>query len=143
MSTASPDSITNQPVSSQPLSSLEQWDDFVAARYREGKSEEEFRQYDKAAQPAVARIEERLVGVGHDARVGEGRGVEGDQLQLGLSQSMRPEPGRKRRGGRLAGRLLLLGLCLGLVRACAGLGRHKQGPQEERTPFHASAGRAT
>jgi inositol oxygenase len=39
-----------------PLTSLDQWDDFVEGRYREGKSTEEFRQYDKAAQPGVAEF---------------------------------------------------------------------------------------
>jgi inositol oxygenase len=28
-----------------PLQQLDDWDDFVAARYRQGKSEEEFRNY--------------------------------------------------------------------------------------------------
>jgi inositol oxygenase len=51
MGTASSDSRI-----SQPLSTLEQWDDFVADRYREGKSQEEFRQYDKTAQPGVAEF---------------------------------------------------------------------------------------
>jgi inositol oxygenase len=39
-----------------PLASLDQWDDFVEGRYREGKSDDEFRQYDKAAQPGVAEF---------------------------------------------------------------------------------------
>ncbi len=34
--------------------SLDQWDDFVAARYRPGKSEDEFRNYSADATPAVA-----------------------------------------------------------------------------------------
>jgi inositol oxygenase len=40
----------------QPLQSLEQWDDFVEGRYREGKSKGQFRIYDKAAQPGVAEF---------------------------------------------------------------------------------------
>src|SRR5271165_2735356 len=47
---------TPNPLPCNPLSSLDQWDDFVADRYREGKSREEFRQYDKAAQPGVAEF---------------------------------------------------------------------------------------
>ena len=40
----------------QPLERLDQWDDFIGGRYREGKSEEEFRIYDAAAQPGVAEF---------------------------------------------------------------------------------------
>src|SRR5208337_3069462 len=36
-----------------PLTELEQWDDFIGGRYREGKSEAEFRVYDAAATPGV------------------------------------------------------------------------------------------
>ena len=43
-------------VSNQPLHQLDQWDDFVEGRYREGKSEEEFRQYDATATPGVAEF---------------------------------------------------------------------------------------
>jgi inositol oxygenase len=39
-----------------PLAELDQWDDFVEGRYREGKSEEEFRVYDAQAQPGVAEF---------------------------------------------------------------------------------------
>ncbi|MBW4025774.1 inositol oxygenase family protein [Acidipila rosea] len=39
-----------------PLESLEEWDDFVASRYREGKSQEEFRVYDAQANPGVAEF---------------------------------------------------------------------------------------
>jgi inositol oxygenase len=39
-----------------PLASLEAWDDFIEGRYREGKSKEEFRVYDKAANPGVAEF---------------------------------------------------------------------------------------
>jgi len=37
----------------QPFSSLEQWDDFVSARYQPGKSEQQFRQFTKDAHPSV------------------------------------------------------------------------------------------
>lgn len=35
---------------------MEEWDDFLKGRYREGKSKEEFRQYDAAANPGVANF---------------------------------------------------------------------------------------
>src|ERR1700758_5797902 len=41
---------------SQPLAHMDQWDDFVQGRYREGKSTEEFRIYDAAATPGVAEF---------------------------------------------------------------------------------------
>ncbi len=40
----------------QPLAKLDQWDDFVEGRYKEGKSAEEFRVYDAAATPGVAEF---------------------------------------------------------------------------------------
>jgi len=48
----------NQPavVPKQPLQDLDQWDDFLEGRYKEGKSEEEFRQYDAEATPGVANF---------------------------------------------------------------------------------------
>jgi inositol oxygenase len=39
-----------------PLADLEEWDEFVGGRYRAGKSEAEFRQYDATAQPGVAEF---------------------------------------------------------------------------------------
>jgi hypothetical protein len=42
--------------SGQPLEHLDQWDDFIEGRYREGKSEAEFRVYDAAATPGVAEF---------------------------------------------------------------------------------------
>jgi inositol oxygenase len=39
-----------------PLTDLEQWDDFLEGRYKEGKSENEFRQYDAQADPGVAEF---------------------------------------------------------------------------------------
>jgi inositol oxygenase len=47
-------SVTLHPA--QPLEQLDQWDDFVEGRYREGKSEEEFRVYDATATPGVAEF---------------------------------------------------------------------------------------
>jgi inositol oxygenase len=40
----------------QPLKSLDQWDDFVASRYRPGKSQEEFRKYSEEMNPGVAEF---------------------------------------------------------------------------------------
>src|SRR5438034_7459700 len=39
-----------------PLKELEEWDDFVATRYRQGKSEEEFRNYKADANPTVTEF---------------------------------------------------------------------------------------
>ena len=39
-----------------PLHNLEEWDDFVAARYRQGKSEEEFRNFSAEANPTVTEF---------------------------------------------------------------------------------------
>src|SRR5260370_16464392 len=38
------------------LKDMEEWDDFLAGRYQEGKSEDEFRQYDEKATPGVAEF---------------------------------------------------------------------------------------
>lgn len=40
----------------QPLQELDEWDDFVATRYKEGKSEEEFRNYKADANPTVTEF---------------------------------------------------------------------------------------
>lgn len=40
----------------QPLQELDEWDDFVATRYKEGKSEEEFRNYAQDANPRVTEF---------------------------------------------------------------------------------------
>jgi inositol oxygenase len=45
-----------KPTSAQPLEDLDQWDDFLEGRYRAGKSETEFRQYDAQANPSVAEF---------------------------------------------------------------------------------------
>ncbi len=39
-----------------PLQRLDHWDDFVASRYKEGKPEEDFRNYDAGADPGVAEF---------------------------------------------------------------------------------------
>jgi len=39
-----------------PLQHVDDWDDYVASRYKEGKSEEEFRVYDAEANPGVAEF---------------------------------------------------------------------------------------
>jgi inositol oxygenase len=48
--------MTSKPNPEQPLQSLEEWDDFVASRYREGKPQEEFRNYSAEANPGVAEF---------------------------------------------------------------------------------------
>ena len=40
----------------EPVSILEDWEDFLEGRYKEGKSETEFRQYDEKATPQVANF---------------------------------------------------------------------------------------
>ncbi len=40
----------------QPLQELEEWDDFVATRYKQGKSEQEFRNYEQDANPRVTEF---------------------------------------------------------------------------------------
>ena len=44
------------PESSNPFSNLDEWEDFVGGRYKEGKSASEFRQYDAEANPWVAEF---------------------------------------------------------------------------------------
>jgi inositol oxygenase len=39
-----------------PLKDMDEWDDFLTGRYKEGKSEDEFRQYDETATPGVAEF---------------------------------------------------------------------------------------
>ena len=43
-------------ITDQPLQDMDQWDEFLAGRYKEGKSETEFRQYDAEANPGVAEF---------------------------------------------------------------------------------------
>jgi inositol oxygenase len=40
----------------QPLKELDEWDDFIATRYKQGKSEEEFRNYKEDANPTVTEF---------------------------------------------------------------------------------------
>ncbi len=47
---------TALPVSGGPLGDLDEWDEFLAGRYKEGKTETEFRQYDAEANPGVAEF---------------------------------------------------------------------------------------
>jgi inositol oxygenase len=42
--------------SESPLPKLDDWDDFVEGRYKEGKAESDFRQYDEKATPGVAEF---------------------------------------------------------------------------------------
>ena len=44
------------PTASNPLQHVDQWDDFVASRYQEGKPESEFRKYDPKATPGVVEF---------------------------------------------------------------------------------------
>lgn len=44
------------PVRQGPLNGVEEWDDFVAGRYREGKDQSQFRIYDEKANPSVAEF---------------------------------------------------------------------------------------
>ena len=44
------------PTANNPLQHVDQWDDFVASRYQEGKPESEFRKYDPKANPGVAEF---------------------------------------------------------------------------------------
>jgi inositol oxygenase len=41
---------------SAPLRDMDEWDDFLTGRYREGKNEAQFRQYDEKASPGVAEF---------------------------------------------------------------------------------------
>ena len=47
---------TASQVTEQPLKHVEQWDDFIADRYREGKDASEFRNYDENVNPGVAEF---------------------------------------------------------------------------------------
>ncbi|MHB1936097.1 MAG: inositol oxygenase family protein [Acidobacteriaceae bacterium] len=46
----------NQLTTENPLKSLDDWDDFVASRYKKDKAQEEFRNYDPDANPGVAEF---------------------------------------------------------------------------------------
>ena len=47
---------TTPAADSQPLAALDQWDDFLEGRYKEGRSKEDFRVYDAKALPGVAEF---------------------------------------------------------------------------------------
>src|ERR1700723_4001145 len=44
------------PLADAPLRDLDEWDEFLEGRYKEGKSKEEFRQYDATVNPRVAEF---------------------------------------------------------------------------------------
>ena len=46
----------NTAITASPLTELDEWDDFVAERYKEGKSENEFRNYQEDANPRVTEF---------------------------------------------------------------------------------------
>lgn len=46
----------NEAVPKEPMQNLEEWDDFVATRYQEGKTENEFRNYSADANPGVTEF---------------------------------------------------------------------------------------
>ena len=48
--------VMNPVANNGPLNQLDDWDDFVATRYRQGKSEEEFRNYQADANPTVTQF---------------------------------------------------------------------------------------
>src|ERR1700709_80978 len=39
-----------------PLKDMDEWDEFLVGRYQEGKTEDQFRQYDAAANPGVGEF---------------------------------------------------------------------------------------
>jgi inositol oxygenase len=43
-------------ISQEPLKHVEEWDEFVATRYREGREQSEFRKFDAAAHPSIAEF---------------------------------------------------------------------------------------
>jgi inositol oxygenase len=46
----------DDPTQNAPMKQLDDWDDFVASRYRQGKSEDEFRNYHADANPGVTEF---------------------------------------------------------------------------------------
>src|SRR5579872_3426894 len=50
------ESMTAHTNPNQPLRHVDDWDDFIASRYRPGKAEEEFRNYSAEADPGVAEF---------------------------------------------------------------------------------------
>src|SRR3978361_1437940 len=47
---------TNSIAMDAPLKDMDEWDEFLTGRYKEGKRESEFRQYDETATPGVAEF---------------------------------------------------------------------------------------
>jgi inositol oxygenase len=47
---------TQATLTDTPLKDMDEWDDFLTGRYQEGKSEDQFRQYDATATPGVAEF---------------------------------------------------------------------------------------
>ncbi|MGA7522501.1 MAG: inositol oxygenase family protein [Acidobacteriaceae bacterium] len=47
---------TAQPLHQEPLKHVEEWDDYVADRYREGREQAEFRNFDPDANPGIAEF---------------------------------------------------------------------------------------
>src|SRR5277367_4839057 len=47
---------TNAIPADAPLKDIDEWDDFLTGRYKEGKSKDEFRQYDEKVTPGVAEF---------------------------------------------------------------------------------------
>ena len=45
-----------QTLENAPMKELDEWDDFVATRYKQGKTEEEFRNYKPDANPGVTEF---------------------------------------------------------------------------------------
>src|ERR1700752_4604815 len=76
-----PMSVTIPPA--QPLARLDQWDDFVEGRYKEGKSQDEFRVYDASATPGVAEFY-RLNHEGQTVQYVLGKEKEYFSLQKGM-----------------------------------------------------------
>jgi inositol oxygenase len=70
--------------SEQPLEKMDQWDDFIEGRYREGKSEAEFRVYDASATPGVAEF----YRLNHEGQTVE-YVLEKEKLYFGLNKGMK------------------------------------------------------
>jgi inositol oxygenase len=47
---------THATLTDAPLKDMDEWDEFLTGRYQEGKSEDQFRQYDATATPGVAEF---------------------------------------------------------------------------------------
>src|ERR1700712_5349704 len=47
---------TDKSLTDTPLKDMDEWDEFLVGRYQEGKTEDQFRQYDANANPGVAEF---------------------------------------------------------------------------------------